>query len=200
MAVDFPPLHLPHNVDVLGFLYILFRRDVFCFFTGLYLHYVAEVINVDENVCDRATMFVALTQKSILQILFRRVENPPIVFNVDGYTFTYEGFVGVDSFVWRVSRDNFEIAITFHGIDVEVHCDSKSNLDLIRFTWTYFERFTFVKYAMCIIRLDPVTDPCEATALYLQHPRHGRKDCEMPWVVKVASGGPTISCIRWQAA
>jgi hypothetical protein len=80
-------------------MFILFRWDVSCFVTGLFLHHVAGVLETDGNVCDRATVFVALTETHIVHNVFRRMKMPPDIFNFDGYTFSNVCHVATDSFV-----------------------------------------------------------------------------------------------------
>jgi hypothetical protein len=77
--------------------------------------------------------------------------------------------------MYRVTCKQFSLQITFHAVDTAVYCGVDSSLDL-HFIWThYYDRFSFVKYAICVAFLDPSTQPTTIAALYLQHPR---EECE----------------------
>jgi hypothetical protein len=75
--------------------------------------------------------------------------------------------------VYRVRRGKqFSLQITFHAVDCAVYCGVDSSLDLLHFIWTnYYDRFSIVKYAICVAFLQPYTQPTTITALYLQHYR-----------------------------
>jgi hypothetical protein len=129
---------------------------------------------------DRASVFIAYARQGenaphysqFLHYLFRQVNSPPPVFTTDGYTFEFVAQLYTDSYVYRVKRKQFSLQITFHAVDTAVYCGLDSSLYLLHFIWTnYYDRFSFVKHAICVAFLHPYTQPTTVTALYLQHYR-----------------------------
>jgi hypothetical protein len=84
--VHLPPQRFPQHRLVLGFLFLLFRLGVCCYLTGLFLQFIAGFLEVNENVCYRATEFLTLSEAPVLQFLFQRVHKPPPI--VSETTFT----------------------------------------------------------------------------------------------------------------
>jgi hypothetical protein len=91
------------------------------------------------------------------------------VFDTDGYTFTFVNHIHADTYVYRVVREPLSLDVSFHAVYADVSCCMDSTLDLVHFVWSHFERFHFVKYAVCLALLDPVTEPSTGTVMCLQH-------------------------------
>jgi hypothetical protein len=147
---------------------------------------VVVVLDVSDEVCNRATVSVALTQTPIVQHIFRRVHNPPGSFQLDGYNFDLAGQLGPDSFVWDVTREDMDFEITFHELDVDLYAPP------IQISiWSVSYGLITNVSASSNLPFDRVRYTRMATVLYLQYYRARSEGMR---VASRASSGPRTCC------
>ena len=98
------------------------------------------------------SIFVALTYVPLLDLLFRRLANPPDEFLIGGFKFVLaDADDELDICFYTVTRgESFSMLISFFGIETPVQCGPPYNLNLAHFIWEYSERLSFVKHAILL--------------------------------------------------
>ena len=122
-----------------------------CFLTGTFVLYMAGVFSS----CTNASLFIAMTDFSLLRCIFRQDPDPFDNFYIHGFLFEFAGADDdEDIFYYDISCEDFRMTFVFYGIDTTANCDTSSNLDFVRFIWLNYESFNFVKYSMTFVCRD----------------------------------------------
>jgi len=146
------PTYEPVPFTERGYIYrllqVLHRHRLCCFLTGTFTMFTAGLIHS----YGAASIFVALTYAPLLDLLFRRMTNPPAEFLLSGFKFVFVDAVdGYDIYYFTVIHgENFRMLISFFGVTTPVQCGPPSNLNLAHFIWERLERLSFVKYAILL--------------------------------------------------
>ena len=89
--------------------------------------------------------------------------------------------------IYRVRLDNFNMTMSFFGIDADSRCDYRSNVDFVHFMWHNFERFSVRKIAITILPSDnrkplfphPFPIPIFTKLVYLKYYRAFSENCDV---------------------
>jgi len=144
----YEPVPFPERGYIYRLLQALHRHRLCCFLTGTFTMFTAGLTRS----YGAATIFVALTYAPLLDLLCRRMANPPAEFLLSGFKFVFVDAVeGYDIYYFTVTRgESFRMLISFFGVNTPVQCGPPSNLNLAHFIWERLERLSFVKYAILL--------------------------------------------------
>ena len=146
------PTYEPQPFRERGYIYLLLktlhRYRLCCFLTGTFTIFTAGLIHSYAS----GSIFVALTYVPLLDLLFRRLANPPDEFLIGGFKFVLaDADDELDICFYTVTRgESFSMLISFFGIETPVQCGPPYNLNLAHFIWEYSERLSFVKHAILL--------------------------------------------------
>jgi len=148
----FTPQDFPHSRYIWRLLYhCFFCHGVCSFLTGSFVLFMAGIFNVYTS----ASIFVAMSESSIVKHIFRKEAEPPSSFYIHGFHFQYlNDDEDADVVYYDISCDDFNVTFIFYGTDTTPNCDLSSNLDFVHFIWARYERFHFSKYCLAIVRRD----------------------------------------------
>jgi len=144
----YEPVPFPERAHVYRLLHVLHRHRLCCFLTGTFTMFTSGLAHS----YGATTIFVALTCAPLLDVLFRRMANPPDRFLLSGFRFDFvDGAEGYDIYYFTVTRgERFRMLLSFFGVNTPVQCGPPSNLNLVHFIWERLERLSFVKYAILL--------------------------------------------------
>jgi hypothetical protein len=144
---DFRPTRFPHEEIIYRLLLTLYQRNICCYLSGGLAYYLVGIFTS----YGAMSLFVALTNNDILDILFQRIEIAFTLFHIGDFRFELISDDGMDVLHYRVSyRDGFAITVTCVGVDSR-DCGPSSNLDFVYFMWANFERFGFRKHVVTLL-------------------------------------------------
>jgi hypothetical protein len=152
---EFLPIRFPHEETIYLFLISFFNRGICCHLVGPFVCFLAGVLESYRTV----TVYVALTDHPLLNLLFQRGPVPITNFTVEAlfdFELTFVDDV-YDIVMYNTRFGDITTAFTFYGID-SLNYGPDSNTDFIHFIWQSFERFNFRKYAIALI---PSENNCE---------------------------------------
>jgi hypothetical protein len=122
---DFRPTRFPHEDIIYRLLLTLYQRNICCYQSGGLVYYLAGIFTS----YGAMSLFMALTNNDILDILFQRTEIAFTLFHIGHFRFELISDDGMDVTHYRVSyRDGFAITVTCVGVDSR-DCGPSSNFD-----------------------------------------------------------------------
>ena len=150
-----PSLRFPNEAAIYLFLKTWFNHDICYHMTGGFVYYLADVLNSYRKV----TLFVALKDNEILNLLFQRGPTTFTEFYIVDFHFTLFVVDEADLVMYRVTDgDGFNMVFPCYGIDSRT-CGPHSNMDFVHFTWRNVERFGLRIHSITLIPSDDYTLP-----------------------------------------
>jgi hypothetical protein len=144
---EFTPVNLTGMPFVMALLKFLYDAYICCHVGGDYPSYVAGV----QTYYDVVTLFIALKNIPLLNIIFQIGENPPAVFSVGPFEFALLDNASTGHVCqYHVKLGDDTQKVTCVGID-SVSCGVASNVDFVNFVWEYNIMLCFRRYAMTFL-------------------------------------------------
>ena len=156
-----------------------FRSGLCCFLTGTFVYSAAGIFDS----FDEAAIFIVLSDHHILNLIFHRFPMVIEILYFDSFKYQFlhnlqESFVF--SYMVTDFDNSFSVMISFSGVTSHARCNYRSNVNLVHFIWTEFERFSLKKRALPILPADgaapapqhlSLTSQSDTKLLCLQHYR-----------------------------
>jgi hypothetical protein len=143
----YTPRPFPQRASIHRLLSVFYHHHMCCFLAGSFALFTAGIVNSFDSV----TIFVALTEDPLIDILFRRGDDILDNFTLDSFDFIFIAEDdGLDIYHYTVSHENFATLFTFFGISTSNYCDSLSNLNFVNFIWDNSDRLSFAKHAILL--------------------------------------------------
>jgi len=137
---EFRPVRFPYDADIWELLYKCFySQGICCFLAGQFVLYMAGIFQT----FNAASLLIATTNLSFLQLLFRLSLEPLDIFYFKEFLFVFLEADDEDILYYDISRGEFDMTIAIVRIETTGYCDPTSNLDFVHFIWSNYERFTF---------------------------------------------------------
>jgi len=147
---EFLSVRFPNRDLVYLFLLTLYNCNICCYMTGGFVYYIVGIFHSYVT----TSLFIALTDVNILDVIFQCSENVNHVFPHRRFSVSLPQHHWGRYKVYRVTYGTtFELYLTCYGVDSR-DCGPKSNLDLIHFMWQHFERFGFRKHVITLLPSD----------------------------------------------
>ena len=123
-----------------------------------------------------ASLFIPLTDSSLVRCIFRQEPDPLDNFYIHGFLFKISGADDEDIYYYDISCGDFWLPFAFYGIDTTDNSDTSSNLDFVQFIWLNYERFTFANYCLTFVRRDYLSLPELVCLKYYRAESDGWRD------------------------
>jgi hypothetical protein len=118
------------------FMSELFRHCYVASFRGHSCTFRLGVLNSSKG----PTLFVALTDINLINLIFKRGVIPIPTFRINDFKFPLvESLPDDDLFVYEITKDAFCMLFFVFGVDVPTRCVPLCNLDFIHLVWQRFE-------------------------------------------------------------
>jgi hypothetical protein len=141
----------------------LFIYDICGHVGGAFPTYIARF----QTIFHKGTVFIALKEHPLLKSIFQNGEELVQTFHISPFEFTLvEDAVDMDVCLYHVKQGQFQVHMTFIGLDSRVPCGKYSNVDFVHFVWQFNDMLGFRRQAMKILP-DPSTG--HMRLLYLRH-------------------------------
>jgi len=116
--------------------------------TGSFVGFIAGFLNYFRAV----SFFNILDDRPIIRLIFQKDESRIQNFNIG--SFHTDLMQMIDSCIYGVRNENFNMLMFVYGIDTDSRCNYRSKVNLVHFIWVHFERLSIRKFEIALLPKD----------------------------------------------